>query len=154
MLYIFDKDWTICQPKEAGERFINSTEQQILMPRVAEKCAKLQQQGHALAVASNQGGVAWGFMSEADAEALVAHAAGLIQADAWTVCPHHRKGRIAEYAIECDCRKPQPGMIFRLMKELDYNADEVVFVGDMESDCLAAKAAGVKFVWADKFFKE
>lgn len=150
MLYIFDKDWTICYPKDGG-KFINKVEQQVLMPGIAEACAYLKAEGHKLAVASNQGGVAYGIMSAEEAQAIVEHAARLIGADAYKFCPHHPDGN-NEYAIACACRKPAPGMILDLADFLDTPLDEVVFVGDMSSDEEAAKNAGVEFVWADSFF--
>ena len=74
MLYIFDKDNTLCRSK-SGQKFINSVADQELIPGVAEKCAELRAQGHTLAVASNQGGVAWGYMDYHTAHAIVKNAA-------------------------------------------------------------------------------
>lgn len=150
MLYIFDKDNCIISRIE--ERPVSIIEQQQLLPGVAQKCARLRTQGHSLAVASNQGGVAFGIISEAEAADLVAHAASLIQADAWAMCPHHPGGSIPAYAIECNCRKPAPGMLLDLMARLGYKARDVAFVGDQESDQKAAQAAGVRFAWAADFF--
>ena len=81
MLYIFDKDGTICQPND-GSKFINKIEQQELIPGVSEKCSSLISQGHHLAIASNQGGGAFGIMSANEAEAIVCDAARLIKANA------------------------------------------------------------------------
>lgn len=149
MLYIFDKDGTICQSK-FGAKFINSADDQELIPGVAAHCAELRAKGHTLAVASNQGGVAFGIMSEAEAAEIVAHAAQLIHADAWNVCPHHPDGN-NKFAIECNCRKPGPQMLLDLMEKLGYTPETTVFVGDRPEDEGAAKAAGVAFVWAKDF---
>lgn len=151
MLYIFDKDGTICRSK-SGAKFINSADDQELIPNVAERCAELRADGHALAVASNQGGVAFGIMTESEAEQIVKHAAQLINADAWNVCPHHPAGN-NEFAIECNCRKPGSQMIFDIMVVLGYTASDTIFVGDRPEDEGAAVTAGIGFVWAKDFFE-
>ena len=58
-------------------------------------------------------------------------------------CPHHPKGQVAEWAVECDCRKPAPGMILRAAKELGVSLADSFLVGDKPSDIEAARAAGV-----------
>ena len=151
MLYIFDKDGTIIASH--GNRPANTIEEQRLLPGVARKCQELKAQGHTLAVASNQGGVAWSFITIKQARELVIHSANLIEVDAWRMCPHHPKGRNA-YAVECECRKPAPGMLLSLMTQFKASPDETVYVGDMDSDREAAEAAGVTFIHASEFFKE
>lgn len=151
-LYIFDKDKTLVGPLEGPPA--NTIAEQKLLPGVAEKCAKLRAQGHTLAIASNQGGVAWGFITEEGAYALIEHAAGLIGAEAVAMCPHHPKGKIARYAIECSRRKPAPGMLLALMQRLGFHASKTIYVGDMDSDREAARTAGVKFIWAKDFFEK
>lgn len=151
MLFIFDKDWTIVRPNDGG-KFINSIEQQILMNGVKEKCKQLKASGHKLAIASNQGGVAFGYMDYKKAMEIVDHAARLIDADDYRFCPHHEDGTVPGFNQKCDCRKPKPGMILELSNTFNYSLSNVVFIGDMETDRLAAENAGVKFIWADDFF--
>jgi len=149
-LYIFDKDGTIVGG--LGDRPANTIAEQKLLPGVAEKCAELRAQGHTLAIASNQGGVALGYLTKIDAEALVADVARMIGAASWTCCPHHPKGTQKWFAKDCPRRKPAPGMLLDLMRRLGFHASKTIYVGDMDSDREAAKAAGVKFVWAKDFF--
>jgi len=133
-----------------GNRPANTPEEQILLPGVAEKIAALRAGGHAIALASNQGGIAWGFISYEQAEALMQDCAGKIGgADAYEFCPHDdRKNE------PCSCRKPRPGMILKIAERLGYDTNEIVFVGDQDTDEQAARAAGVAFVKADVFFQE
>lgn len=56
--------------------------------------------------------------------------------------------------IEESWRKPNPGMILRAMEDYQVQPHECLMVGDRDEDRLAAEAAGVAFVWADKFFRE
>ncbi len=152
MLYIFDKDGTIIASH--GNRPANTIEEQRLLPGVARKCAELRAQGHTLAIASNQGGVAYGFISIKEAADLVEHSARLIRANAWRMCPHHPRGRNKYATSECECRKPAPGMLLSLMKQFKASPVDTVYVGDMDSDREAAKAAGITFIHASDFFKE
>jgi D-glycero-D-manno-heptose 1,7-bisphosphate phosphatase len=152
MLYIFDKDNTIIA--RLGDRPTNTIEEQHLLPGVAERVAQLHRDGHKLAVASNQGGVAFGYLSQEQAEALVAHAARLIGTKDYVYCPHHPDGTDFRYAIACTCRKPQPGMIIQLMLRNGMSVKETIVIGDQESDRLAAEAADVRFEWAKDFFNE
>jgi D-glycero-D-manno-heptose 1,7-bisphosphate phosphatase len=143
MLYIFAKDGTLVTKNSVGE--------QVALPGVIEKCVELRQAGHILAIASNQGGVARGFISLDEADALMKHAADLIGAKWWKFCPHHPGGK-GSLGRECDCRKPKPGMLQSIMRHLGFWPVSTIMIGDMESDRDAAAAAGVRFVWADEFF--
>lgn len=152
MLYIFDKDGTIVT-KQGGEDppIPNNVDEQVPLPGVVEKCRQLRKAGHTLAIASNQGGVAWGFISLDEATALMKHAADLIGATWWKFCPHHPEAK-GSLGRECDCRKPKPGMLRSIMRHLGFWPISTVMVGDMESDRDAAAAAGVGFEWAADFF--
>lgn len=158
-LFIFDKDGTLVGvPSPEQNRPANTPAEQILLPGVAAKIAALKAAGAKIAIASNQGGVAWGFISYAQAADLLSDCAAKIGADAWDFCPHDARAADKpnarpEYAIPCRCRKPQPGMIIRLAKRLGVPLSRVVFVGDRPEDEQAAQAAGVRFEWADEFFR-
>lgn len=152
-LYIFDKDGTLVTKKGGGEPPIpNHVDEQVPLPGVVEKCQELRRAGHTLAIASNQGGVAFGYLNEIEAGQLMQHAMRTIGAESWCMCVHHPKGTIEEYATECPYRKPAPGMITLLMQRFNFDAANTIYVGDMESDRQAAEAAGVRFIHADEFF--
>ena len=53
-------------------------------------------------------------------------------------CPHH-----PEITGECNCRKPNPGMILQALKDFDINPAESVLIGDKKSDILAGENAGI-----------
>lgn len=156
-LIIFDKDGTLIGGAE--NRPANTPDEQILLPGRLQKIQRLRKQGARIALASNQGGVAWGFISYAQASALMDDCARKIGgADAIRFCPHDaraagRPGSAAEYAQECLCRKPRPGMIIGIMQELGFDADDTIFIGDRPEDEAAARAAGIYFEWADDFFR-
>ena len=56
------------------------------------------------------------------------------------------EGEIPELKIDCDCRKPKPGMLLRAAKDFNIDLQKSYMVGDSESDILAGKAAGCKTV--------
>src|SRR3989344_3275584 len=56
-------------------------------------------------------------------------------------CPHHPKGQVPELAVDCDCRKPEPGMILQAVREHGLSLSQSFMVGDKPSDIEAARAA-------------
>ena len=149
-LYIFDKDGTICRSK-SGKKFINSVEDQELIPGVLDKINQLKADGHKIAIASNQGGVAFGFMAYTEARNIIEHASDLIKADYCIFCPCHPSGNVPPYNRESENRKPNPGMILYCVAYFDIQ--DAVFIGDRPEDEEAARRAGVDFMWAKEFFE-
>lgn len=156
MLYIFDKDSTLIKSK-SGQKFINSVEDQELIPGVKEKIDQLKANGHKIAIAFNQGGVAFGYMSLDDAFGIIDHAAKLVGADYATFCSYHPGGTVEAFKVDSPYRKPNPGMIFECIGELvgGYSVDknDIVFIGDRPEDQEVARRVGVQFEWAANFFE-
>ncbi|MCR4619951.1 MAG: HAD-IIIA family hydrolase [Paludibacteraceae bacterium] len=63
-------------------------------------------------------------------------------------CPHHPDSGYPEerkeYKIECECRKPKPGMLTRAAKEWNIDLGESYMIGDGKRDYEAGINAGVK----------
>jgi len=149
-LYIFDKDGTlIFSPPGHIPRLPTD---QTFMPGVEEKCQALRENGDILAVASNQGGVAMGIISLAEAEAMVRDVAERIGATYYEFCPYHPEGALLDFRRDAACRKPRPGMIQSLKRRASVPWSSIVFVGNDPDDYGAALAANVRFVWANDFF--
>ena len=66
--------------------------------------------------------------------------------DAIFYCPHHPDkgfdGEVAEFKIECDCRKPKPGMLLKAAEVYNIDLKHSYMIGDDQRDILAGKAAG------------
>lgn len=114
-----------------------------------EALAYLTQQGYTIFVVTNQSGIARGYYTVDDMNKLhefmaqqVAAAGGKIEK--FYYCPHLPEGKIAEYAVECDCRKPKPGLILRAFEEYDIDRDAAFLIGDKPRDVESAEAAGIK----------
>jgi histidinol phosphatase-like enzyme len=166
----------------------NALGEQIPLPGVVVKLATLQRIGAKIALITNRGGAAWGFNSLNECRAFAREAAdvcGLVNVRAY-LCPHDPKAAkllrpwprfqrwvrrglrlptiepVAAFAIDCDCRKPKPGLLLQAARELKApRGATIYFVGDMESDKAALEAARVaapqfdwRFAWANEFFAE
>ena len=59
-------------------------------------------------------------------------------------CPHHPEAIDKRYRLKCNCRKPNPGMIKKILQNYKISPDEVIFVGDKISDIQAAFRSGIK----------
>ena len=119
-------------------------------PGAREAVRLLGAAGYRLVVASNQAGIARGYFTEAELleveRHLAAELAGLgAQLDAFYFCPHLPDG-VNEYAIECACRKPEPGMIERAVRELGVRPERAWFVGDTWMDVLAGRRGGCRTI--------
>ena len=121
----------------------------VWIPGAPEAIRLFNKRGWPVVVITNQSGVARGYYREEDVRVLhewmntELHRLGA-RIDAFYFCPHHPKGAIADYTRECDCRKPQPGLILQAMA--DWRADPLasLLIGDKDSDVAAAEAAGIR----------
>ncbi len=138
-LIILDRDGVI---NKDSANYIRSAEEWIPIPGSIKAIAKLSQAGYAIAIATNQSGLARGYFTENELQAMHEKLIGLVEAAGGKIavikyCPHHPE-------INCSCRKPEPGMILSILKVLDKPASETWMVGDSLKDIQAGKAAGCK----------
>ncbi len=150
MLIIFDKDGTLVATRDNHPA--NALAEQEFLPGVVERCAALRAEGHTLAIATNQGGVAFGYFTAEEAHAVVAAAAEGIGARAYAICLTHPQGKIEALRRQSPFRKPNAGMLHYLMDALGFAPADTLYVGDREEDRRTAQQAGVRFEWADAFF--
>ncbi len=59
-------------------------------------------------------------------------------------CPHHPDGIVAEYAKDCLCRKPNTKLLKDVIEENNYQMDEIVLIGDKNTDIEAGKRLDIK----------
>jgi D,D-heptose 1,7-bisphosphate phosphatase len=128
--------------------FVHRAEDFVLIPGAVEALRELKAAGYLIIVVTNQSGIARGLYSEADYLALTRHmcqrlAAEGISLDAIEYCPHLPDAPVARYRLECDCRKPKPGMLRRAIQALDVGPAASFLVGDRLSDLEAGRAAGI-----------
>ena len=54
------------------------------------------------------------------------------------------EGEIPELKIDCECRKPKPGMLLQASKDFNIDLNESWMIGDSDSDILAGENVGCK----------
>ena len=146
-----DRDGTI--NKYVG--FLRNIEQFELIDGVAEVIKKINQLGYLCIVVTNQPVIARGevTVSELDEihnkmETLLGLKGAYI--DGLYYCPHHPhkgyEGEVVELKIECDCRKPKPGMLLEAAEDFNIDLNNSWMVGDGANDIKAGIAAGCKTV--------
>lgn len=114
----------------------------------ADAVRRLRDAGWAVFVVTNQSAVARGFITEEELAAIHLRMVALLGAEGAGIdglysCPHHPAGSVAEYAVDCDCRKPKPGLILQAAREHGVDLASSVIVGDAGRDIEAGRAAGL-----------
>jgi D-glycero-D-manno-heptose 1,7-bisphosphate phosphatase len=119
-----------------------------LIPGVPEALMRLRDAGLALIVATNQAVVSRGEATMAEVAGVNAQIADQIrrsggpEIDGWYVCPHHPHADISKFRVECDCRKPRPGLLLRAARDIHLELRRSFMVGDRVTDVVAGAAAG------------
>lgn len=152
-LLIFDCDGTLVQTK-SGATFRKTADDWQWLPGRLEKLRELKKQGVRLAIATNQGGVAHGFLKKEQILAELTRMgkeAGFPPAGLY-ICYNMPNAKLEEYRFEDDRRKPGPGMLLEAMKDFEVTPEQTLMVGDRDEDRLAAQAAGCSFQWSHEFF--
>lgn len=152
-LVCFDVDGTLVETK-SGATFRKSPDDWQWLPGRLEKIKELQENGTYIAVCTNQGGVAFGYMKQEEilSELTKMRKEARIVEGGLYICYTHPKATIEKYKLEDDRRKPGPGMLFDAMDDFEAEPEDTLFVGDRSEDEQAARAAGCDFIWSYEFF--
>jgi D,D-heptose 1,7-bisphosphate phosphatase len=99
-------------------------------------------------IVTNQAGVARGFYTEEDVNALHIWMQDQFKRqgahiDGFEYSPFHPDGIVEQYALQSACRKPGTGMIDRLVERFQVDLNRSFLIGDRDSDMAAATAAGI-----------
>ena len=140
-----DRDGTISE--EVG--YVNHPSRYRVFPFAARAISTLHEAGWLAILVTNQAGVARGYFKEEMIGAVHSLLASELERegarlDAVYYCPHHPSVGETPYRLDCDCRKPRPGLIFRAAGEFDIDLDGSWMVGDRYSDVVLARNAGVR----------
>ncbi len=145
-----DRDGTLVHARHYPSR----PEDLILYDGIADRLRDLQQAGYLLVVITNQSGIARGYFTEDDLARMhdhLRHELSMhgVSIDAIYFCPHHVDGSIQHLAIDCDCRKPQPGMLLQAAADLSIDLSRSWFIGDILDDVEAGNRAGCRTILVD-----
>lgn len=139
-----DRDGTLSE--EVG--YVNHPSRFRLFPYAASAIKHLNDSGWLAIVITNQAGVARGYFSEDMIQTIHAAMARELEnsgarLDAVYYCAHHPTVGEPPYRLDCDCRKPKPGLISRAANEFDIDLEGSWMVGDRYGDVELARNAGV-----------
>ncbi|HSI82383.1 MAG: D-glycero-alpha-D-manno-heptose-1,7-bisphosphate 7-phosphatase [Candidatus Methylacidiphilales bacterium] len=114
----------------------------------------LQEAGYKLFIISNQSGIALNYFSRSDFHRMRKYISDSlesfgIQLSGFYYCPHHPSGSNPEYAFRCQCRKPEPGMLYQAAAEHGIDLHNSWMVGDILHDVEAGNRAGCRTVLLD-----
>jgi len=146
-----DRDGTLNREVDG----VRKPDQLELLPGVADAIHRLNHNGWRAVVVSNQPVIAKGFCAESDVQAIHNKLETLLGRehaflDRIYYCPHHPEkgfaGERAELKIDCECRKPKPGMVLRAAKDLSIDLGQSWLIGDTSRDVHTARNAGVKAI--------
>lgn len=144
-----DRDGTI--NKYVG--FLRNIDDFELIDGVAEAIRQINESGYLAIVVTNQpviarGEVSWDELHEIHRkmETLLGKEGAYI--DGLYICPHHPdkgfEGERPEYKIDCDCRKPKPGLLLNAAKDFNIDLSQSIMIGDSDRDVEAGINAGCK----------
>jgi D,D-heptose 1,7-bisphosphate phosphatase len=124
------------------------------LPHAIEALGALKRNNFLLILISNQSGIARGFFTVDELKEMhwVIQQTLLnfnVWLDAIYYCPHHPDGQIKEYGIECECRKPKPGLILKAANEHNIDLSNSWMAGDILNDVEAGNIAGCKTILLD-----
>jgi D-glycero-D-manno-heptose 1,7-bisphosphate phosphatase len=113
-----------------------------LVPGVPEALEALREKGYVLVVTTNQSGIARGYYTENQYEAVARRLEEVLTGegtpvDATYYCPHH-----PDFTGPCACRKPGTGMHMQAARDMDLDPERSWFVGDKVKDVLPAQTLG------------
>lgn len=146
-----DRDGTI--NKYVG--FLRNIDDFELIDGVAQAIKKINASGYLAIVVTNQPVIARGEVTVPQLQEIhnkMETLLGLEGAylDAIYYCPHHPHkgyaGEVPELKIDCDCRKPKPGMLLKAAKDFNIDLNQSYMVGDGENDVKAGITAGCRSV--------
>lgn len=146
-----DRDGTINKYKG----FIRRPEEFELIPGVASAIRRLNEAGYLVIVATNQPVIARGETTveglneiHNKMETLLGNEGAYV--DGIYYCPHHPhkgyEGEVPELKIDCECRKPKPGLLLKAAQDFNIDLNESYMIGDSENDIAAGYNAGCKTI--------
>jgi histidinol-phosphate phosphatase family protein len=139
-----DRDGTLIQDKH----YLADPEGVELIDGAVEALRLAKAGGYSIIVVTNQSGVAKGYHSleaveQVNGRMLELLAAEGVQPAGVYFCPHHyRQGKIPEFTVDCNCRKPSPGMVETAALDLGLDLRRSIVVGDSLVDVNLGRVMG------------
>lgn len=134
------------------KNYVYKIEDFEFMGGIFELCRRFQDRGYIIVIVTNQAGIARGYYTEDDFHKLTEWMRKEFAKENVVItdvmyCPHH-----PEFTGNCECRKPEPGMIVQAAKKYDIDLSISILIGDKISDIKAAEEAGLEAAFYLKDF--
>jgi D-glycero-D-manno-heptose 1,7-bisphosphate phosphatase len=133
---LLDRDGTVVFDRD----YLDDPAGLAFLPGAAEGLRRLHQRGHRLVIISNQSGVGRGLFSSQRLEEMnqrlqsMVEQAGAVLAGIYC-CPHRPEEG-------CACRKPNPGLVQQAARELNFESQDCILIGDRDSDIELGRRIG------------
>ncbi len=134
-----DRDGVICENRSD---YVKSWSEFVFLPNVFKPLAVLNQAGYRVIVVTNQSAVGRGLMSLEALHDIHARMTAAIEKHGGEIehilyCPHRPEDN-------CDCRKPQSGMLLTAAQMLGIDLNNSYMIGDACTDIQAGQAVGCR----------
>ena len=139
-----DRDGVLNRKMPDGH-YVNSWDDLDILPGAMEAVRRLNAAGFLVFVVTNQRNVARKQISAGGLEQIHSRLQQTFAENGAIIrefycCPH-------EIDEDCNCRKPQPGMLLRALREHNLDLSQCWMVGDSASDIEAGNRAGCRTIW-------
>ena len=129
--------------------YVSRPEELVMYPWSAEAVRLINEAGLLAVVITNQSGIARGMYTEktlAEIHSMMIRelAEQGARIDAVYYCPHHPDVGNHRYRLECDCRKPRPGLLRAAATDHDIDLGASFVIGDKASDIKLAERTGAR----------
>lgn len=124
----------------------------VLREHAERALARLVRSGLQLFVITNQTVISRGLATADEVDEINRYINLLLANDSkepitkFYVCPHHPEATLQQFRLECECRKPRPGMLHVAAKAYDLDLSRSYLIGDRMSDIAAGRAAGCQTI--------
>ena len=140
-----DRDGTLIKEKN----FLSDPDEVEPEENAIEALKIAKESGYKIIVVSNQSGVARGYFDEETVSRINQRvfelfADGGVKIDQFLYCPHLKKAKLSQYKIDCNCRKPAPGMVEEAIEQFNINPFKSFIIGDKLSDVKLGFVVGSK----------
>ena len=146
----FDRDGVLNEDKG----YVGRWEDFVFAKDSLKALQKLQSLNYKFVIVTNQSGIARGYYTEDDYQKLTIKYTSYLKQngvnfDGIYHCPHH-----PIFNLDCDCRKPKPGMINRAARELKIDLSKSIMIGDNDTDMMSGFNAGINSLFLINNSKE
>lgn len=128
--------------------YVHRPDQVEFLDGIFDLCRAARARGFLTVIVTNQAGIARGLYSVQQFHSLMAWIGEQFAQNGAAIhavyhCPHHPEHGLGRWRRQCDCRKPEPGMLLNAQEELGLDLSQSILIGDKLSDIEAARRAKV-----------